>query len=542
MKITMTKKITLAMLVLITLFSVACKKEKDGYGTSYPEPPKGSVLTGVKLTASATLGNVITDNNGRSLYFFANDAGGTSNCSGNCAVTWPVFYKANLAIGTGLEATDFAEITRADGSKQTTYKGWPLYYFASDAAAGDVKGDAVGGTWMIAKADYTIMLGNTQLVGADGKGYNVQGAEEAVVSKYLTNDKGRALYSYTPDRASQNNWTVDGDATSAKNTTWPIYQPTVIGSIPTVLTRSQFATITVFGKNQVTFKGRPLYYFGADAGTRTTKGVSAPTPGAGIWKVVNNESEAAAQPADIKLTASATLGNVITDNNGRSLYFFANDAAGVSNCAGGCAVTWPVFYKANPAVGTGLSTADFGEITRTDGAKQTTYKGWPLYYFASDAAAGDVKGDAVGGTWMIAKADYMVMLGNAQLVGGDGAQYNENGVAGTGASKYITDDRGRTLYLFGRDTANQNTFTNATLSNDNIWPMYQVTTLTSVPTVLTKADFKLITVFGKSQLVFKGHPMYFFGQDTQRGNTKGVSVPTPGAGVWKIQNNSTPAI
>ena len=538
MKITMTKKISLAAIVLFTFFNAACKKDKDNTPAPSPTPPTGAVLTGVKITSTTTLGNVITDNNGRSLYFFANDAGGTSNCSGNCTITWPVFYKANLSVDAGLNAADFGEITRTDGAKQITYKGWPLYYYASDATIGDVKGDAVGGAWMIAKADYTVMVGNAQLVGGDGKGYNAQGVEGTGASKYLTNDRGRTLYAYTPDRSNQNNWTLDGDAASTRNTTWPVYQSASIGSVPTIIANSALGTINVFGKTQVTFRGRPLYYFGADGAARTTKGVSAPTPGAGIWKVVNGDSETASQPADIKITANATLGNVITDNTGRSLYFFANDASGASACAGGCAVTWPAYYKANPSVGTGLNTADFGEITRTDGSKQTTYKGWPLYYFASDAA-GDVKGDAVGSTWMVAKADYMVMLGNAQLVGADGVQYNESGVAGTGPSKYITDDRGRTLYLFSRDTADQNTYTNATLSNDGVWPMYQVSTLTSVPTLLTKGDFKLITVFGKSQLVFKGHPMYFFGQDTQRGSTKGVSIPNPGAGVWKIQNNST---
>jgi len=65
----------------------------------------------------------------------------------------------------------------------------------------------------------------------------------------------------------------------------------------------------------------------------------------------------------------------------------------------------------------------------------------------------------------------------------------------------------------------------------------------SIPTVLDKTQFTTIDVFGKTQLVYKGHPMYYFGKDAaQRGNTKGVSAPTPGAAIWKILNTSTGAL
>ncbi|MDB4924867.1 MAG: hypothetical protein JWR23_923 [Mucilaginibacter sp.] len=242
----------------------------------------------------------------------------------------------------------------------------------------------------------------------------------------------------------------------------------------------------------------------------------------------------------LQLTNTAKLGAVITDNLGKSVYFFSKDAAATSVCTGTCAVTWPPFYKENPTIGTGLAATDFGVITRTDGAKQTTYKGWPLYYYSLDVNAGDTNGDAFVNLWAVGKADYTVMFANAQLVGLDGVQYNDQGVAATVSSQYITDPAGHTLYMFSKDTHNTNTFTKADLSNDTVWPMDQVMAVGSIPTVLDKTQFTTINVFGKTQLVYKGHPLYLLGQDAlTRGSTKGVSFPIPGAAIWKVTNSTT---
>lgn len=248
----------------------------------------------------------------------------------------------------------------------------------------------------------------------------------------------------------------------------------------------------------------------------------------------------------VKLASNGTFGSIMTDSAGRSLYFFSVDYNGKSNCNGGCLAAWPAFYidPAKLTMDTALKAADFATITRTDGAKQTTYKGWPLYYFAQDANSGDTKGDNVGGNWFIAKPDYSVMLGEGQLVGNDTKNYTLSGTpatisAGTGNSFYLTDDRGRTLYAFAASDKNGvNTFTNTDATHNAIWPIYPLTTLMRVPSALSAADFKLITVQGQQQLTFKGWPMYYFGGDAlTMGLTKGVSVPAPG--VWPAVNNSS---
>ena len=126
----------------------------------------------ISLASNSSLGDYLVDGNGMTLYFFSRDAGGQSNCvDASCLNNWPVYYSDNINPGSGLDPADFGTITRSDGEMQTTYKGWPLYYYAGDASEGDVNGDAVGNVWFVAKPDYSIMIAMNQLVGHDGNNY-----------------------------------------------------------------------------------------------------------------------------------------------------------------------------------------------------------------------------------------------------------------------------------------------------------------------------------------------------------------------------------
>jgi len=82
-----------------------------------------------------------------------------------------------------------------------------------------------------------------------------------------------------------------------------------------------------------------------------------------------------------------------------ALYTFKKDTTGKSACAGDCLAKWPAFTGMG---GAGLDAKAFGTITRDDGAKQSTYKGMPLYYFAADKAAGEVKGQGMKDVWYVA--------------------------------------------------------------------------------------------------------------------------------------------
>lgn len=241
---------------------------------------------------------------------------------------------------------------------------------------------------------------------------------------------------------------------------------------------------------------------------------------------------------NVVLKEIAPLGQVLTDSAGRTLYFYTRDTTGNSVCSGGCRDTWPIFYTTTLRLGAGLAAADFGTITRPDGAKQNTYKGWPLYYYKTDAAAGEAKGENVGKVWFVAKPDYTIMLMNGPLIGNNGKQYTSTYVEGVEIVQYFTDANGRTLYGFKNDKNNVNKYTKEDFSNNPTWPIYEVAELKKVPTGVAAADFAVINVFTKKQLTYKGWPLYYFGADAGlRGKTKGVSVPTPG--VWPIVNQQT---
>lgn len=247
---------------------------------------------------------------------------------------------------------------------------------------------------------------------------------------------------------------------------------------------------------------------------------------------------------EIGLSTSTTLGSYLSDKDGKSLYFFAADAKGQASCTGGCEAVWPPFYVDNltaDKLSTGLTLSDFGTIITASSKKQLTYKGWPLYHYSpanTPEAAGKTTGDGVGGVWFIAKPDYSIMLVSSQLTGYDTKNYKSDYTVGEGLTTYFTDAKGLTLYTFKNDNFKKNNFTKADFSNNAVWPIYETDKIV-VPSILDKSKFSVITVFGKSQLVYNGWPLYYFGQDASvRGANKGVSFPAPG--VWPVPVKDIP--
>jgi len=89
------------------------------------------------------------DVTGMTLYNFKKDTPGKSACEGECLAKWPLYYVEKVAVKDGLDAKNFGTIIRADGQKQTTYKGMPLYFFAGDKAPGDTNGQGVKDVWYV---------------------------------------------------------------------------------------------------------------------------------------------------------------------------------------------------------------------------------------------------------------------------------------------------------------------------------------------------------------------------------------------------------
>ena len=188
-----------------------------------------------------------------------------------------------------------------------------------------------------------------------------------------------------------------------------------------------------------------------------------------------------------------------------TLYYFTKDSINKSTATGAVLVSWPIFYSATMNVPANLSATDFATITRDDGAKQTTYKGWPLYFYAKDQAPGDVLGDKVGGVWFVIKVPfYTVML-----------QTN------TALGNYLVDARGMTLYYFTKDSVGKSTATGAVLA---AWPVFNAGSFI-VPSSINATDFGTITRDdGLKVSNYKGWPLYYFAKDQVSGDTLGQGV------------------
>jgi predicted lipoprotein with Yx(FWY)xxD motif len=215
---------------------------------------------------------------------------------------------------------------------------------------------------------------------------------------------------------------------------------------------------------------------------------------------------ATAQTAQtIKVQTAANGVSYLTDAAGMTLYYYTKDTDGQSACYGGCATAWPIFYAQSVSLPSTLAAADFGTVTRTDGSKQTTYKGWPLYYWAKDTKAGDMTGEGVGKVWYVLKVPaYTVMVATNATLG-----------------NYLVDGDGKTLYWYTKDTVGASACTGNCITN---WPAVTNSTFV-VPSVLNPADFATIKRDdGITQVTYKGYPLYYWIKDTKRGDATGQYV------------------
>ena len=130
------------MLAILLLGLAACTSAPASTPAPAPEYT-------VKTMSKADLGDYLVDAKGMTLYYFTKDFAGKSSATAPVIANWPIFYAASIVVPSSLNASDFGTIAGFDGQMQTTYKGWPLYYYVKDLAAGDVLGQGVNGVWFV---------------------------------------------------------------------------------------------------------------------------------------------------------------------------------------------------------------------------------------------------------------------------------------------------------------------------------------------------------------------------------------------------------
>jgi predicted lipoprotein with Yx(FWY)xxD motif len=96
--------------------------------------------------------------------------------------------------------------------------------------------------------------------------------------------------------------------------------------------------------------------------------------------------------------ADHDLGEILVDSQGRTLYLFDKDSGTTSTCTGECANNWPPLeVNGKTTEGDGADAALVGTTARSDGKRQVTYNGHPVYLFEGDKKAGDTNGEGVNG-------------------------------------------------------------------------------------------------------------------------------------------------
>ena len=136
----------------------------------------------------------------------------------------------------------------------------------------------------------------------------------------------------------------------------------------------------------------------------TTAPTEMPTAEATMTSPVATPPTTGGQGTTVMTAQDATLGTILVDSNGMTLYTFKNDQPDTSNCSDTCAQNWPPLTVASmdttPTAGQGI-TGTLGVIQRSDNTFQVTYNHMPLYRFAKDTKPGDTTGQGVGNLWYV---------------------------------------------------------------------------------------------------------------------------------------------
>lgn len=256
-----------------------------------------------------------------------------------------------------------------------------------------------------------LALGSVAAASALARGGSGDRAAAALVTlhrtaqgRVLADAKGRTLYMFEPDEFGRS--VCYGKCAQA----WP---PLLTGGKPRagagVKAGLLGTTKRTDGRSQVTYRGYPLYYFVKDTLAGQTFGQGLNGFG-GPWWVLDAQGRTiilgrhGGGPAVVKVRKTS-LGQVLTDGRGRTVYLFEADTNGRSACYGQCAVFWPpLLTGGKPQAGAGTRAALLGTTKRKNGALQVTYRGHPLYYFAKDEQAGQTVGqgiDGFGAEWYV---------------------------------------------------------------------------------------------------------------------------------------------
>jgi predicted lipoprotein with Yx(FWY)xxD motif len=326
--------------------------------------------------------------------------------------------------------------------------------------------------------------------------------ESDTLGPYLANAEGMTLYTFDRDTIGTSNC-VDRCAEN-----WPALTVeseadlTAAEGIPGAWGTTERADGTL----QVTYNGWPLYTWARDEAAGDTTGHRVGR----VWWI--------ASPATVSIGGNEELGRFLVGPQGMTLYLFLNDEPGVSNCTGDCLTNWPALtVESEDAIVPGVNlVGELGTIEREDGALQVTYNGWPLYYFANDAAIGDATGQGRGEVWYVVKPETVGVSSTDEL------------------GEFLTSADGMTLYTFKNDEPGVSNCADECLE---AWPPLTVSSADALaaPEGLSGELGTIEREDGALQVTYNGWPVYFWQGDAAPGDTTGQGV----GDVWFVASTDT---
>ncbi|MEU4492278.1 SCO0930 family lipoprotein [Streptomyces sp. NBC_00210] len=291
----------------------AANPADSGYGSGYGTGAGAASAQGVAAKPagqlavwdSKELGKVVTDSAGFTLYRFDKDTASPpkSNCEGECAKKWPVVAAGGASAAPGTDASLIGEVTRADGTKQLTIGGWPMYRYAQDAKPGDAKGQGVGGTWYAAAPDGKKAAGGEGAGSGSGSDYG-DGGEEAggeqadlaglsvrkdpKLGEIIVDKNGMTVYRFKKDSA----WPMKSACVGDCLKKWPVVAPVEKNDTEGIIKKGFVTFNRPDGIKQQSIDCWPIYTFAGDAKPGDTNGQGV----GGTWYAVSPQGKLVGAP------------------------------------------------------------------------------------------------------------------------------------------------------------------------------------------------------------------------------------------------------
>jgi predicted lipoprotein with Yx(FWY)xxD motif len=131
----------------------------SGYGNGSTTPTvnsSGSLIQAATATVKGTSETILTNTQGRTLYYRTIDMPPTTVCSGGCASVWPPLLVSGSNTPTSTTSLPGKLSVQADANgNQVEYNGHPLYIFSGDTAPGQTTGEGFGGIWHVCTPSLT---------------------------------------------------------------------------------------------------------------------------------------------------------------------------------------------------------------------------------------------------------------------------------------------------------------------------------------------------------------------------------------------------